>query len=47
MENQGAQQAQTGNFAGLFHFLGAGQADPERPPEHCVRQGSRCVKYNA
>jgi hypothetical protein len=47
MEDQGSQQAQTGDLARLFDFPGAGQADPKRPPEHCVRQGSRRVKYNA
>jgi hypothetical protein len=43
MEDQGSQQAQTGDLARLFDFPGAGQADPKRPPEHCVRQGSRRV----
>ncbi|MCY1539483.1 hypothetical protein D9M68_750700 [compost metagenome] len=47
MENQGSQQAQTGDLARLLHAARAGQADPKRPPEHCVRQGSRRVKYNA
>ncbi|AOU95428.1 uncharacterized protein AruCF_4537 [Achromobacter ruhlandii] len=47
MENQGSQQAQTGDFARLLDFPGARQADPEGPSQHGVRQGGRCVKYNA
>jgi hypothetical protein len=47
MENQGTQQAQAGDFAGLFHAAATGQADPKRPSQHRVRQGSRRVKYNA
>ncbi|KAG1537632.1 hypothetical protein G6F50_014828 [Rhizopus delemar] len=31
MENQGPQQAQTGDSARLFHFPGAGQSDPNPP----------------
>jgi len=47
MQNQGPQQARPGDFARVLDFPGARQADPKGASQHCVRQGSRCVKYNA